>query len=125
MYIRTMFWHKVESLKVIIDGVIYEFSTAANGECFNQKEALFMLNNYVDPGTMEMDFTFDNFIPLKKELIKMCKDWDKQYMKHAKSIWPEINEIHMKAMKPLNQLIEANANFHLLEKMIAEKKEVP
>jgi hypothetical protein len=37
----------------------------------------------------------------------------------SKGTYAEMNTLHMTAMKPLNELIEANLNFHNLEVMIA------
>ena len=37
-----------------------------------------------------------------------------------KGTYEEMNTLHMSAMKPLNELIEANLNFHNLEVMIAK-----
>jgi hypothetical protein len=64
-----------------------------------------------------MNRTPDTYQGWKKELIKMLKDWDKYYVKHSgsKGCTGEMNTLHMSAMKPLNELIEANLNFHNLE----------
>ena len=50
------------------------------------------------------------------------KDWDKNYVKHmgSKGTFGEMNTLHMTAMKPLTELIEANLNFHNLELMISK-----
>jgi hypothetical protein len=125
MYVRTMFWDKIEQLKKWIDGTEYEFSNAANVDCFNCKDAVINISNFMDPMRMEGELTFETFTSWKKELIKYCKDWDKLYVKHMKATYPEMNAIHMQAMKPLTQLIEANSNFHKLEVMIKDKREVP
>lgn len=71
--------------------------------------------------------TFDTYLSWKKELVKMCKEWDKLYVKHSskKGSYEEVNAIHENAMKPLMDLITANLNFHRLECMIKDKKEVP
>ena len=72
---------------------------------------------------MDMNCTPETFVkPWKADLIKILKEWDKMYIKHAKSIYPEMNAIHQQAMKPLLDLVEANYNFYNLEKMIADKK---
>ena len=49
----------------------------------------------------------------KKELIKLLKEWDKNYAKHSssKGAYKEMAEIHLNGMKPLTQLIDANLNF--------------
>lgn len=120
-----MFWERIDSLKKWIDGNEYEFSNAANVDHFNCKTALIDICNHCDPSTMEQTLTFETFSTWKKELIKFCKDWDKMYLKHMKSTYPELNAIHMAAMKPLTLLVDSNSNFHKLENMIKEKKEVP
>ena len=38
----------------------------------------------------------------------------------SKGTYAEMNNLHMSAMKPLSELIEANLNFHNLEVMIAK-----
>lgn len=73
---------------------------------------------------MEMQLTHETYISWKKDLIKMLKEWDKLYMKHTKSGYVEMNNIHMSAMKPLTNLLESNLNFHYLE-LIEKKKDVP
>ncbi len=40
------------------------------------------------------------------------------YCKHAKSVNPEMNTIHMAAMKPLTDLWIANQNFYNINNMI-------
>jgi len=42
-----------------------------------------------------------------------------------KGSYSEMAEYHAKCMKPLMDLIIANLNFHRLENMVKEKKEVP
>jgi hypothetical protein len=118
-FVRTMFWEKKDPPKKIIDGKEYEFSTAANIDCFNCKEKLVEITNFCGEFKMDNELTPDSYNGYKKELIKHCKDWDKMYLKHMKSIYPEMNTIHMACMKPLNQLIDANSNLHKLEQMIA------
>ena len=47
-------------------------------------------------------------------------------MKHQKAkIYDDMASIHTRAMQPLSDLIAANRNFHLLEKMIIAKETVP
>ena len=49
------------------------------------------------------------------------------YLKHIKSVYPEMSGIHAAAMKPLTILIEANLQFHRLEQLMkkSDPKEVP
>lgn len=117
MYVRTMFFEKCESLN--IDGKVYDISNGAMVDMWNCKEAIVEIYNVLGADRIEMDCTFETYTGWKKDLLKFCKEWDKLYVKHIKGTYPEMNDIHMKAMLPLNQLIESNKNFHHLEKMIA------
>jgi hypothetical protein len=72
-----------------------------------------------------MNRTFENYTTWKKDLIKLLKEWDKVYVKHIKTSYPEMSAHHAKAMLPLTNLIESNINFHKLELMIAAKEDVP
>jgi len=53
--------------------------------------------------------------------VKLCKEWDKLYVKHVKGAYGEMAEYHAKCMKPLMDLINSNNNFHKLENMIKNK----
>lgn len=66
---------------------------------------------------MEMQCTLETYISWKKDLIKELKEFDAMYMKHLKQGYPEMNAIHMAAMKPLTDLLESNLNFHYLEQL--------
>lgn len=120
-----MFQEKKEA--VDIDGVNYPISNAAMVEMWNCKESLVEIFNYLDPERIDMERTFETYQGWKKELIKFCKEFDKNYVKHmsTKGAYAEMNVLHTTAMKPLVQLTEANLNFHLLELMIKDKKQVP
>jgi len=118
-----MFFDKCESIN--IDGKVYEISNGAMVDMWNCKENIVEVYNFLDPGMMELNLDKDTMGSWKKDLVKLLKEWDKLYMKHQKGTYKEMNEIHMAAMKPLNQLIEANINFHRLEMMIKAKKEIP
>lgn len=67
----------------------------------------------------------DTYAGWKKDTIKALKEWDKAYIKHQKSINPEVHAIHMQAFKPLTELWEANLNFHHINNMIASGVQVP
>ena len=118
-----MFFAKVESIN--IDGTLYEISNGAMVDTWNCKESLVEIFEYLDPSRVEPECNSETYVSWKKELMKMLKEWDKVYNKHMKSVYPEMNKIHMDAMKPLTDLISANLNFHNLELMEKDKKEVP
>lgn len=110
-----MFFEKVETIS--IDGVNYIISNAAQVEMWTCKSAIVDIYNFLDDDNIEMNRTADTYQSWKKELIKMLKEWDKFYVKHSgnKGTTGEMNTLHMSAMKPLSELIEANLNFHNLE----------
>ena len=116
-YVRTMFFEKVE--KIVIDGNMFEISNNTGVEIFNCKERMVDIKNHLDQSTIDTVRDKDNYTAWKKELIKYLKEWDKWYVKHIKSAYPEMSGIHAKCMMPLTLLIEANLNFDKLEKMIA------
>ena len=115
-----MFFEKKE--KVEIDGTYYEVSNGAMVDHFTCKEAIVDLRNYIDPETREMSLTPDTMNSWKKDLVKMLKEWDKCYVKHAKSTYPELIKIIEQAMQPLTYLCKANQDFHNLEVMLASQK---
>ena len=115
-----MFFEKVETYS--IDGTNYIITNAAQVEMWVCKCSIVDIFNFLDHDTMEDARTADTYLSWKKELIKLLKDWDKNYVKHmgAKGTYKEMNELHMNAMKPLSELVESNFNFHNLENMIAK-----
>ena len=118
-----MFFEKVEF--TTIDGTMYPLSNDAQVELWNCKTAIVDIFNKLDPDTIEMDGRGpDTLASWKKEFVKMLKEWDKLYVKHSskKGTYEEMNTLHMSAMKPLTELIEANKNFHHLELMIYARK---
>jgi len=62
---------------------------------------------------IEHNRAFDSYMGWKKDLVKLCKEWDKIYVKHSssKGSYKEMAEMHTSGMKPLTQLIDANLNF--------------
>ena len=118
-----MYFEKKEF--VIIDGIKYEISNPVQVDMFNCKSAIVEVYNFLLPDSVEMNRTFENYTTWKKDLVKILKEWDKVYVKHIKTSYPEMSANHAKAMLPLTNLIESNLNFHKLELMIAAKEEVP
>ena len=72
-----------------------------------------------------MNLTHETYQSWRKDLIKLLKEFDKLYTTHIKSGYPEMNAIHMNAMKPLVNLMESNLNFHNLEQIEKKRKDVP
>ena len=75
MYVRTMIFDKIPSdaPNYVIDGVKYDFTSSAAVDTFKYKGFLVEVYNYLDPQTMEMECTFENYTGWKKELIKVLK----------------------------------------------------
>lgn len=89
----------------------------------NCKDKIYEIFNKVHGEFGDKDV--NNYQTLKKELVKMLKEWDKMYLNHVKKTYPEMNGLHMTCMKPLTQLIDSNVNFWRLEEMIKNKESVP
>jgi len=123
MYVRTMFYEKCE--KTTIDGVTYEISNTTQVEIWNCKSTMVEIWNIFDSGMLEMKLTAEEYIAWKKDLIKVLKEFDKLYLKHIKSGYIEMNNIHMAAMKPLTNLMESNLNFYFLENIEKKNPDVP
>ena len=108
-----------------IDGTMYTISNAANVDNFNCKMHLWTgIWNPLSNDTID-NLSPDTYVAWRKELIANLKKWDQMYMKHAKSINPEMNIIHMSAMKPLVELWFANLNLYNINVMIKSGAEVP
>lgn len=116
-----MFFAKVE--KIQIDGTTYEITNPCQVDMWNCKANLYEMYNFLHDTYDDRDS--DTYLTWKKDLVKILKEWDKLYVKHVKSTYPEMNKIHMQAMQPLNDLIQSNYDFHKLELMIKRKEDVP
>lgn len=81
----------------------------------------------LDPAMEDMKCTLENYLNWRKEIIAHIKEFDKLYLKHIKSPagYNLMNNIHMKAMKPLTDIFESNLNFHYLEEIIAKNPKIP
>lgn len=126
MYVRTMFFDKTNpEVAFKIDGNDYWITGAAQNDMWGCKEALVEIFNFLDDTQMEVNCTFETYTGWKKELMKYLKEWDKVYMKHIKTAYPEMSALHLKAMQPLSSLVQSNLEFHYLEMMLNNKKEYP
>lgn len=74
---------------------------------------------------MGMQLNPDTYTSWKKELIKYLKDFDKQYVKHIKSGYIEMNNIHMTAMRPLLDIMSSNFNLNALELLEKKNTDLP
>lgn len=120
---RTMFFKNAEEIR--IDGHTYPITMAAKNDHMNCK--LKICQEF--PMTLGHDLIdnleVDNYVGWRKDCVKLLKEWDKIYLKHQKTANPDIVNIHNAAFKPLFELWEANLNFHNINQMIDQGKEVP
>ena len=122
-YCRTMFFEKCEFM--FIDGVKYPISNAAQVELWTCKSKIVEIYNTLDAGMMDMQCSKDNWQQWRKDLVKLLKEWDSNYIKHIKGCHKEMKEtVHDKAMLPLVDLMESNKNFYHLQQ-IEKKQKVP
>lgn len=70
---------------------------------------------FLEPGTLAS---------WKKDLLSKLKDFEKKYVKHAKSTNPILAKIHSEAMQPVVDLMEASVNLQNFTK-INETKPFP
>ncbi len=108
-----MFFDKCE--KKSIDGVTYDITNGTVVEIWNCRSNLIEIYNAVDPGMADVTFNIDSYQTGKKDLIKMLKEFDKNYTKHIKSGYVEMNTIHTAAMQPLLDMLTSNFNMNALE----------
>ena len=69
------------------------------------------------------ELNFDNYLQWRKELVTKLKDWEKKYHKHAKTVNPEMNAIHMGCMKPLCNLMDSNRDLYNFKELERKGKE--
>jgi hypothetical protein len=121
--LRTMFFERAEIIK--IDGKDYPISNASNIDHFNCKQHLCGIwQVQFDPSKIE-SLNPDDYVPWRKESVKMLKEWDKMYVKHEKTTNKELGAIIAEAFTPLTELWEANNNFFNINKMVHEGIQVP
>ena len=87
----------------------------------NCKECLVEIYNELGPEKKEEKCTVENYNQWKKDLIKLLKKWDQLYMKHTKTTYNEMKNIHVAAMKPLTNLMVSNSSLGRLELMLEDK----
>ena len=120
-----MIFEKVQNEQKFIDGTTYTISNNAAVDMFNCKERLCDIYNILDPDQMQLDCTHENYTSWKKDVFKLCKEWDKLYVKHIKTTYTEMSQIHSTAMKPLSLLVDSNLQLTRLEDMMKNDSNIP
>lgn len=93
-----------------IDGIKYEVTNSANQDHFDCKSKLLEIFQTIEMNLEEGQLNPDNLQSFKKEITGKLKDFEKKYVKHAKTTNPELASIHSRAMQPTVNLMESNLN---------------
>ena len=120
--IRTMFWKRTGDETFTQNGVKYIISNAANQDTYACRGLIYEIWQLLSADRIE-ELNFDNYLQWRKELVAKLKDWEKKYHKHAKTINPEMNDIHMRCMRPLCDMMESNFNLYNFKELQKKKKE--
>lgn len=120
-----MFFTRLErGNEIVIDGEVYIISMQSNVGNYECRSALFEVASLFTDDRLSMECQYDTYTQWKKDLVKACKEWEKNYVKHQKTkIYDEMQALHDRAMKPLSDLIAKNLEFSQLERMIDREKE--
>ena len=107
-----------------IDGKSYPVSPGAHFDHYKCKELICGIffhigkDNY---GAVDKN----NYNGFKKDLASKLKEFDKHYVKHGKTINPELAEIHKAALMPLVNLCESNFNYHHFNRLLDNGEDLP
>jgi hypothetical protein len=71
------------------------------------------------------DMNATNYKNYKTDVVKIMKEWDKKYMKHAKSTNPDLAAIQKEVALPLTNLFESNFHFFNIHQLIKKGIMVP
>lgn len=90
-----IFFKLSDPFRKTIDGTEYQFTNNAVNDTHNCKEQLVLIYDKMDPMNMQApELDHENLNTWKKDLIKLLKEWDKLYLKHVKSCYPEMVKVH-------------------------------
>lgn len=116
---RTMIFLKVPDDFIKIDGNTYEVPTSVNFDHFDCKEKFYNIIQHIEMGMDDDYIQVDTLASWKKDLVNKLKDFEKKYVKHAKTTNPILAKIHLEAMQPVVDLYNACVNldnFHKLSR---------
>ena len=83
-----------ENLEIKIDGEAHVVPVPVNLDHFNCRESFLNIIRRIEEGCDEDDpINVDNLASWKKELLKELKEFEKKYVKHAKSSNPVLAKI--------------------------------
>jgi len=118
---RTMVFKRLQTDFIEIDGIKYEVTNSANQDHFDCKEKFLNIIFCIETGFDEDYLTPDTLPGWKKELISKLKEFEKKYVKHAKTTNPQLAKIHLESMTPVVELMESSFNLMNFYKLAKAK----
>lgn len=120
-----MFFANVtEPFEIEFHGVKYMVSPGANNNHRKCRDNLILdIFEKVRDKSLSDIWTPEELAAVKKQFISKLKEWEKNYVGHAKSFNPEMGAIHDAAMKPLTNLMKSNYDFYCINEMIRKERE--
>ena len=79
--------------EIEIDGIKYEVPNNINSDHFDCKEKFLNIIRHIQQGYDDDYLQPDTLAPWKKELLSKLKDFEKKYVKHAKSTNPYLADL--------------------------------
>jgi len=123
-----MFFEKPNEKIFKIDGVEYEMTNEAKNGHWNSKQQLVgvctAIVEIIDPNSA---IDFETYGAEKKKMIKLLKEFDKNYTKHKKKkgVHDQLSEFISTAFIPLVNVLESNYEFHKLEEIMKNDDTIP
>lgn len=120
-----MFFANVtEPFEIEFHGVKYMVSPGANNNHRKCRDNLILdIFEKVRDKSLQDIWTPEELASVKKTFISKLKEWEKNYVGHAKSFNPEMSAIHDAAMKPLTNLMKSNYDFYCINEMLRKERE--
>lgn len=105
-----MVFKRVQTDFIEIDQIKREVPNSANQDHFDCKEKFMNIIRHIEQG-YDSDFLEPSTLASwKKDMVSKLKDFEKKYVKHAKTTNPILAKIHLEAMQPVVDLMEASVN---------------
>ena len=88
-----MVFKRVQEDFIKIDGETYEVTNSANQDHFGCKETFLGFMQHLEIGLDDDALSIDSLPSFKKDCVNKLKDFEKKYVKHAKSTNPILAKI--------------------------------
>ena len=112
-------------MTIMLNNNKFEISASANTNHRNCRNCLILnIFDKIKQKALESEWTVDDYLGKKKEMVTALKEWDKLYNLHMKSINPELTMIIDINMKPLAALMKSNYDFYNINRMIEKEAEL-